>query len=1055
MNLFEFGTKNEETLRNYLRNLKPTDEFEIRFGSFIYDHNTKKSNFESTIETESFYRLKQYLDSAPTFTKTQLYTKEMSFKNNFGKGNIKQILHYENNSFDKVEKEEFILKNKYNTFDIYDYNFRYSLSSEKNMYKHDLKGINLSEPQCVRIKTRYTYVCKYGKYDLTIVHQATQATQATQGRNLQTYEVEIEVNNTVNYQELYNGIYDMLMLVLQTRQNNHYIINSKEKYQTFLNYKELTRGSHFIGAQPETLQKDQLVLLYKNLYSVTDKADGERYFLFIDKNGLVYFIDSNIHHIIKTNLYSKKYHNVIMDGELIRSTKMYFYAFDILFYNGYDLRGDQKYLLKQRVNKMLDIISCIENNDVNNLYYFVQAKKFIYHNVFVGSDIILNDIPNKPYKNDGLIFTPMNEPYPKNKKWSTLFKWKPSELNTIDFYAVKKINNTWELYVQTYGNHPTNVENQTYSNVTNKMLFDVSKLCDVQSERQKVTYETTFDDNLIDPTTNEPFKTNTVIEFSWDHFLNKFVPLRTRWDKTMNPKKHGNFYSVASNIWNNIHNPVKIETLLSLKNVSTKQLDDSSFFFEKMNRFETYIKEYLYSKYHQSTSSLLEIFNNEQFKYFKNISNQKYEHIKLNEELFSECIHLVKHKIKKVDHIYIHDLNYFNSSKNNLDILFDIFDYTLNDNGTITFKFIETYFKNSPLVIKDNEIMYYSKQENSNTFKLFVNRPNKIYKKELYTVHCIEYDKINNMMNEHGYYCEETDLFSNLYKNIHQLKLEPYEENLIELYRFCVFKRKNPTSPTDAPDKTQIVNLKPIIQTHNVHHKMKIVSEFIKVNKDVELIQITTNYDIYNILNCIHYKYYINNYPMINIMSFEDISAIMNNTDKEYILLNKDLVVKKSFIAFYIDDSNTTDAYYIVIYKNKIIQTDQSDLLTTIQNLKHIQENYKQEIEQNKQGEESNASEESNTSNASNESNASNTSNKSNASNESNESNESNASNASNKSNKSNASLRMELVKMKEQGIRITIKVLKDMLSECKLKTSGKKDELVERLYSHIGLDII
>ena len=49
----------------------------------------------------------------------------------------------------------------------------------------------------------------------------------------------------------------------------------------------------------------------------------------------------------------------------------------------------------------------------------------------------------------------------------------------------------------------------------------------------------------------------------------------------------------------------------------------------------------------------------------------------------------------------------------------------------------------------------------------------------------------------------------------------------------------------------------------------------------------------------------------------------------------------------------------------------------------------------------------------------------------------------------------MELVKMKEQGARITIKVLKDMLSECKLKTSGKKDELVERLYSHIGLDII
>ena len=58
----------------------------------------------------------------------------------------------------------------------------------------------------------------------------------------------------------------------------------------------------------------------------------------------------------------------------------------------------------------------------------------------MGADIIMNEINNKIYKNDGLIFTPMNEPYPKFKKWDKLLKWKPSELNTIDFYSIKKDN---------------------------------------------------------------------------------------------------------------------------------------------------------------------------------------------------------------------------------------------------------------------------------------------------------------------------------------------------------------------------------------------------------------------------------------------------------------------------------------------------------------------------------------------------------------------------------------------------------------------------------------
>ena len=78
----------------------------------------------------------------------------------------------------------------------------------------------------------------------------------------------------------------------------------------------------------------------------------------------------------------------------------------------------------------------------------------------------------------------------------------------------------------------------------------------------KVTEIEITEDDLVDPTTGEFYKTDTVIEFRWDFTVKKFIPLRTRWDKTVNPKKHGNFSKVACDIWNNINNPIEKEYLL-------------------------------------------------------------------------------------------------------------------------------------------------------------------------------------------------------------------------------------------------------------------------------------------------------------------------------------------------------------------------------------------------------------------------------------------------------------------------------------------------------------
>ena len=181
------------------------------------------------------------------------------------------------------------------------------------------------------------------------------------------------------------------------------------------------------------------------------------------------------------------------------------------------------------------------------------------------------------YNNDGLIFTPVNEPYPKTQKWSKLLKWKPIHLTTIDFFSIKKesVNGIgkWELYVQGFKNDE---DKKNYK--TSYILFNIEN-----TENFIKTYETEFDDNLTDPCTNQLYLTNTVIEFRFCFETNKFIPIKTRWDKTQNPAKHGNFYTIAKNIWNNLISPITLDQLYKMTNDSTIEKNNTeNFFFKKL-----------------------------------------------------------------------------------------------------------------------------------------------------------------------------------------------------------------------------------------------------------------------------------------------------------------------------------------------------------------------------------------------------------------------------------------------------------------------------------------
>jgi SAM-dependent methyltransferase len=815
---FNLGEKNQSVLVNFLQDaLAKNNEFEIRFGKFYQNKQTNKTAFESNVDIPFFYSLKKVFDAS--FEQTIKETKETVYTNVGQQGNIKIIRDLSDNS------ETILLKNTIKKYDIYDYDFRYSVAYEKTQ-NISLQGINLDNYETIRYKHRITYNLPFGHLDLTIVNQ-----EMPNKTLIQKHEVELEITkNDINI------IIDYLTLISQIRQSNFYITPKMERRSIINEYKSCTNTLYFIGAQPESLCKDKIPNLYKYEYSVTDKADGDRAFLLVNQVGDVYFIDNNLDKIFKTDIKCDQNQNKgmsILDGELVRVDNcMYFLAFDILYMNNTDLRGNNEYLLKRR----LEVLQTLLKSFNKSQFYSIISKDYYFGNVFSASKKILDSVNEKPYKNDGLIFTPVNEPYPKTKKWSSLLKWKPAELNTIDFFAVKIASDNnigkWQLYVQGDNNNTSSSTEEVNrrQTTTKTVLFDIEKLCGT-NQQNVVTYQTTFPDTLIDKSTNAYYISNTVIEFVWNSDDKKFVPLRTRWDKTNNPKKHGNYSKVACNIWNNIHNPIDKEFLCQFY---SKQNDKSDVYFEKMRRFHNKIKEQLYNKYCKNTKWLLELcsgkggdmhkwtFNNIENVHGYDISDRNIIECKRRFNSLSKDQSLLNYnfynldltKNNSYDVIYKNNpdnfdviccqfgFHYFFGCGDHHDNIMKILDTSLKTDGYFIITFldntcIDDLFKessnNTCSYELNGEVVYFLERDcvdntkiYGNSLKITLNGNNILGEGSNEWI--INYNSLLQSMEVAGFECVETQLFQDVYDK--SFDLSDCEKNISFLNRYCVFKKR-------------------------------------------------------------------------------------------------------------------------------------------------------------------------------------------------------------------------------------------------------------------------
>jgi 2-polyprenyl-3-methyl-5-hydroxy-6-metoxy-1,4-benzoquinol methylase len=418
-----------------------------------------------------------------------------------------------NMSHQKEDKNITIMKKTKetdNTIDIFDLNMRVRLSDETKFTKSDfdlIDKIDYTSQKNIsfRLKQRFSLFTHKTSDDFVRIDiTATKTTRNYKDLNNTYSEFELEVEygktgkNTIPLTEIYKEV-SILHKIIQ--QSNFIITNSKSE-EVIKYYKKITNSpesSTFLNArQPISFELQYLSETVPNKYAVTDKADGERYFLVIF-NGRCYYISTNLN--VKDSgidLKTKDYDATIMDGEYIfipKQNRHLYMVFDILINCGKDLRNETKFF--NRISEAENLIKKIFVFDKQkgflrkeyvskgefNLDYMVKfyeeqikqsmdslnhdmqySKQFplIRAKYFIGatgacrwdiyrfSEMMYKKYTedssiNCPYVLDGLIFQPLEQAYVTNARDSKYFelKWKPPHSNSIDFYITfEKDKNT-------------------------------------------------------------------------------------------------------------------------------------------------------------------------------------------------------------------------------------------------------------------------------------------------------------------------------------------------------------------------------------------------------------------------------------------------------------------------------------------------------------------------------------------------------------------------------------------------------------------------------------
>lgn len=551
------------------------------------------------------------------------------------------------------------LKKKENIIDVDDFDTRFRLSSETDISKKELDELKkLNEADRDDIVFRYKQRASLkieNKKDVVLSLDLTNIKMTKNINRLEeiipVYELEIDLSSHAkSVDKKYLGIiYSEITTLLKViGQNNHIVSRSLERevidsYKNLLNVSE-DKMISLDGRKSQSLEVQHVVDQLPNKYSVTDKADGERYFLIIHRQ--VVFLISDLLVVKNTGivLSDKKYNDTIIDGELvfIQSVKKHvFLAFDCLYKEGKDIRQTISHL--ERLEHLDDIIEkCFvmkghngyklksyggkfDMNEILKYYgddiakymnalnhdlgadrqllvrrkYFIAALGGQPNEIFKYANLLWNKYTHDkaihcPYILDGLIFTPLNQKYVTSVKESEFieYKWKPEEKNSVDFFVQYERSKDTHKIVTLYDNskeEDESLKDKPYKVLklfVGKMLkgFEQPVLFEPETDSIKYQAYIFLEDGEARDIEGNIIQDNTVVEFYYNNDPNipdkhRWVPMRTRYDKTESVqrfgKKYGNYSDIAYKVWRSIRNPFSISdiNLLSKDDIYQKHIE--------------------------------------------------------------------------------------------------------------------------------------------------------------------------------------------------------------------------------------------------------------------------------------------------------------------------------------------------------------------------------------------------------------------------------------------------------------------------------------------------
>ena len=565
-------------------------EIEARIGDFYGD------KFTSNTSSKQFFRVLEHflkLDDIFVYVSHEVSQKTpgvvptkpdiiTDIYYNYNEGNRRVNLR---ESFIDIPDSPHFFSTKKNVanVDLKDYFTRFSMSKEVDLKENPMK--HSIPPQAVRIKKRWSFAIKDSKMEHPLQPFRVDMTYVTgytineRGKkdDKPRFEIELEVVNKpiTTTDQLWDGVRYIIKLLQQTEYpvtkrtvkdvtedfNNLFRDEIKSLEKTM---RENSRTPNWrfnfnnlinIVNKPVNLKLD--ALFNPNDLAITDKADGERKLLLIRPDGgyllsgpndvSLYLQSRNdsVRYYIKPKI-AEFLNNTIIDGELVllNSGEKEYLAFDLLVYKGEDVRNLP---FSERIDKLNEIKNKI--NITFKKYYMPDDGEF-----YERTNKLLEDIPDKPYGNDGIILNNINDIYTHREnifekreiatskktvskitveKLPSVYKWKPPELLTIDF-KIKVIDpDTLEVYVK------NDKSPQSFKFVgTRKYPFN--GLVKVDSLELN----------------GNPLSDNQVVEMKWNSELKNFVPFRIRFDR-----EQPNKFSTVKSVWEDIMNPISEDTI--------------------------------------------------------------------------------------------------------------------------------------------------------------------------------------------------------------------------------------------------------------------------------------------------------------------------------------------------------------------------------------------------------------------------------------------------------------------------------------------------------------